>query len=159
MKAPMNNADLDLVMFVENIFDTHIPDDDAEHFGGPLEAEEWLEQHLSKRRPKPDTAELLRKLAQAQQRPELAEGLDGTWRSEQISALVRDIFRKRASPMELHEMLLLPPLQRFGERTRKWNRSLVRGWRKLLPDKPTMLLFAALLTLVLLYQQLLKMSA
>lgn len=134
MTAPINNADLDLVMFFENIFDTHIPDDDSKHFGGPLEVEEWLAQHLSKQRPKPDTAELLRKLAEAQQRPELAEGLDGTWRSEQISALVRDTFRKRASPMELHEMLLLPPLQRFGERARKWNRSLVRDWRKLLPD-------------------------
>jgi hypothetical protein len=156
MKDPINNVDLDFVMFLENVFDTHIPDDDAEHSGGPLEVEEWLAQHLSKRRPKGDTAEWLRKLAEAQQRPELAEGLDGTWRSKQISALVRDIFRKRASPMELPEMLLLPPLQRFGERTRKWKCSLVRDWRKLPPDKSTVLLFAAVLTLVLLYQQLLR---
>jgi hypothetical protein len=69
----MDNVDLDIVMFVENILDTHIPDDDAKHFGGPLGMEEWLEQHLSNRRPKEDTAELLRMLADAQQRPELAE--------------------------------------------------------------------------------------
>ena len=149
MKAPMNNADLDLVMFVENIFDTHIPDDDAEHFGGPLGMEEWLEQHLSNQRPKQDTAQLLRMLADAQQRPELAEGLDGTWRREQISALVRDIFRKRASPMELHEMLLLPPLQRFGERTRKLN---LRDWRRLLPTGVSVALFALLLIFILLHR-------
>jgi hypothetical protein len=59
-------------MFVENTFDTHITDDDAEHFGGPFEVEERLEQHLSKQRPKQDTAKLLRKLAETQQRPELA---------------------------------------------------------------------------------------
>ncbi|MBZ5666339.1 MAG: hypothetical protein LAO30_17220 [Acidobacteriia bacterium] len=152
----MDNVDLDIVMFVENIFGTYIPDDDAKHFGGPLGMEEWLEQHLSNQRPKEDTAELLRMLADAQQRPELAEGLDGTWRREQISALVRDIFRKRASPMELHEMLLLPPLQRFGEHRRKLGHSLVRDWRKLLPTKGSMLLFTVLLTFILLYRQFLR---
>lgn len=35
----MDNVDLDLLMFLENIFDTHIPDDEAAHFGGPLGAE------------------------------------------------------------------------------------------------------------------------
>jgi hypothetical protein len=110
----MDNVDLDIVMFCENIFDTHIRDEDARYFGGPLGMEEWLEQHLSSQRPNQDAAALLRMLAEAQQQPELAEGLDGTWRREQISALVRDIFRKRASPMELHEMLLLRPRQRFG---------------------------------------------
>jgi len=42
----MGNVDLDLVIFLESVFDAHIPDDDAYHFGGPLEAEEWLERHL-----------------------------------------------------------------------------------------------------------------
>jgi hypothetical protein len=102
----MDNVDLDIVMFYENIFDTHIPDEDAEYFGGPLGMEEWLEQHLSNQRPKKDAAALLRMLAQAQQRPELAEGLDKTWRREQISALVRDIFRKRASPILLYRQFL-----------------------------------------------------
>jgi len=90
---------------------------------------------LSSQRPNQDAAALLRMLAEAQKRPELAEGLDGTWRREQISALVRDIFRKRNSPIELHEMLLLPRLQRSGECTRKLDHSLVGDWRKLLPNK------------------------
>ena len=149
----MDSFDLDIVMFCENIFDTHIPDDDAKHFGGPLGMEEWLELHLSNQRPKSDAAALLRMLAEAQQRPELAEGLDGTWRREQISALVHEIFRKQASPIELHEMLLLRPLQRFGEHPRKFSDSLVRDWRKLLPKKASVVLFAVLLILVLLYRR------
>jgi len=106
--------------------------------------EEWLELHLSNRLPKQDSAQLLQMLAKSQQRPELAEGLDGPWRREQMSALVRDIFRKRASPAELHSMLLLPPLQRFGERTRKLN------WRDLLPTGASVALFALLLIFILL---------
>lgn len=156
MKAPMNNADLDLVMFVENIFDTHISDDEEAKVGGPLGMEEWLELHLSNQRPKKDAAARLRMRAEAQQRPELAARLDGPWRREQISALIRDIFRKRASPMELHEMLLLPPLQRFGEHQRQSGYSLVRDWRKLFPNKSTMVLFTVLLTLILLYRQFLR---
>lgn len=152
----MDNVDLDIVMFCENIFHTHIPDDDVKHFGGPLGMEEWLEQQMSSQRPNQDAAALLRMLAEAQQRPELAEGLDGTWRREQISALFRDIFRKRASPMELHEMLLLPRLQRSGERTRKLNHVLFRDWRKLLPNKSSVVLFTVLLTLILLYRQFLR---
>ena len=139
-----DTIDLDIVMFCENIFDTHIPSEDAEHFGGPLGMEEWLEVHLSNQRPKQDTAQLLRMLARSQQRPELAQGLDGPWRREQISALVRDIFRKRASPAELHAMLLLPPLQRFGEGTRKLN------WRDVLPTGTIVALFVLLWILILL---------
>ena len=47
----MDNADLDIVMFVENIFAIHIPDQDAEHFNGPLGMEEWLEHNLSNQHP------------------------------------------------------------------------------------------------------------
>jgi hypothetical protein len=148
----MDGGDVDFVMFCENIFDLHIPDDDAKHLASPLGIQEWLVQHLSNQRPTQDAAELLRMLAESQQRPELAEGLGGSWQREQISALVWDIFRKRASPIELHEMLLLPPLQRFGERTRKLG---IRDWRKLLPTNASIVLFGVVVVLILLYRRLL----
>jgi len=147
----MDNADLDPVMFCENIFDTHIPDEDAEHFGGSLGMEEWLERNLSNQRPTQDAAELLRMLARTQQQPELAEGLDGTWRREQISALVHEIFRKRASRIELHEMLLLPRLQRLG-----WQHPSKLDWRKLLPTNASMALFPVLMVFILLYRMFLR---
>ncbi|MBZ5667155.1 MAG: hypothetical protein LAO30_21445 [Acidobacteriia bacterium] len=150
MKAPMNNADLDLVMFVENIFDTHIPDDEEATFGGPVEMEQWLQVHLSKQRPKKDAAALLRMLAKARERPELAEGLDKTWRREQISVLITGIFRKRNSPMELHEMLLLPRLQRLGRHPSKV------GWRNLFPINASVVIFVVLATLILMYRSFLK---
>jgi hypothetical protein len=37
---------------------------------------------------------VLRKLAKSHNNPELAEGLEGTWRREQIAAIVREIFRE-----------------------------------------------------------------
>jgi hypothetical protein len=55
---------------------------------------DWLELHLSNQRPNQAAAVLLRKLAKAQKNPELAEGLEGTWRREQIAAIVREIFRQ-----------------------------------------------------------------
>ena len=112
----MNAVDPDIIMFVENIFETRIPDDDAEQLGGELDMEEWLEKNLSNQRPKQDTATLLRMLAEAQQRPQLVQGLNGNWRREQISVLVRDKFQKRNSPIKLHEMSLLPRLRRFAKR-------------------------------------------
>ena len=54
---------------------------------------EWLELHLSNQRVNKNVTALLRKLAEDQNNPELAEGLEGTWRREQIAAIVREIFR------------------------------------------------------------------
>ena len=39
-------------------------------------------------------AALLKRLAKAHNNPELAEGLEGTWRREQIAAIVREKFRQ-----------------------------------------------------------------
>jgi hypothetical protein len=141
----MDNADLDLVMFCENILDTHIPDEVAENSSGQLGMEEWLQHNLSNQRPTQDAAELLHMLAKAQQQPELAEGLDRTWQREQISVLVGDIFRKRNSPIELHEMLFLPRLQRLGRQ-----RSNEFDWRKFLPTGTRVVIFVVLATLILL---------
>jgi Phosphopantetheine attachment site len=89
----MDSLDLvEAVMLIEEIFGTDIPDSDAETFGSPQEMVDWLELHLSNRRPNKEAAALLRKLAKAHDNPELAEGLDGTWRREQIAAIVREIF-------------------------------------------------------------------
>jgi len=91
----MDSLDLvEAVMLIEEIFGTDVPDRDAEGFGSPREMVDWLEPHLSNRRPNKEAAALLRKLAKAHNNPELAEGLDGTWRREQIAAIVREIFRQ-----------------------------------------------------------------
>jgi hypothetical protein len=54
----------------------------------------WLQLHLSNERPSKAAIPLLRKLAKHHNKPELAEGLEGTWRREQIEAIVREIFRQ-----------------------------------------------------------------
>jgi hypothetical protein len=85
--------DVETVMLVEEIFGTDVPNDDAEQFGSPQEIVDWLEINLSNRRPNKQAVPLLRKLAKTQQRPELAEGSDWTWRREHIAAIIREIFR------------------------------------------------------------------
>jgi len=89
----MDSLDLvEAVMLIEEIFGTDIPASDAENFGSPREIVYWLEPHLSNQRPNKEAAAFLRKLAKAHNNPELAEGLEGTWRREQISAIIREIF-------------------------------------------------------------------
>ena len=91
----MDSLDLvEAVMLIEEVFGTEIPDGDAETFGSPRDMVDWLELHLSNQRPNKEAAALLRKLAKAHNTPELAEGLEGTWRREQIAAIVREIFRQ-----------------------------------------------------------------
>jgi hypothetical protein len=91
----MDSLDLvEAVILIEEIFGTDISDGDAENFGNPREIVDWLESHLSNRRPNKAAAAFLRKLAKAHSKPELAEGLEGTWRREQIAAIVREIFRQ-----------------------------------------------------------------
>ena len=80
------------LMLIEEVFGTEIPDGDAETFGSPRDMVDWLELHLSNQRPSKGAAALLKRLAKAHNNPELAEGLEGTWRREQIAAIVREIF-------------------------------------------------------------------
>lgn len=84
---------VDMVMVFEEVFDIEIPNDDFEHFDSPSEMVDRIEQLLSNQRPNKAAKVLLRKLAKEQQRPELAEGLEGTWRREQIAAIVREMIR------------------------------------------------------------------
>jgi hypothetical protein len=49
--------------------------------------------HLSNQRPNKEACGYLRKLAKKYHSPALSEGLEGTWRREQIAAIVRQIFK------------------------------------------------------------------
>jgi hypothetical protein len=84
---------VEMVMTIEEIFGIDIPANDAEEFGSPSEIVDWLELHLSNKRPNKRAIALLRGLAQSQERLELAEGLDGPWRREQIGAIIRELLR------------------------------------------------------------------
>jgi hypothetical protein len=84
---------IDMVMVIEEVFGTEIPNRDAEGFGNPREIVGRLETNPSNQRPNKQAADFLRRLAKKQQNPELAEGLDGLWRREQISAIIREIIK------------------------------------------------------------------
>ena len=78
------------VMVIDELFGTDIPE---ENCGSPRKIVDWLEAHVSGRRPNKKAAALLKKLAKEQNYSELAESLDATWRREQIAAIIREIFR------------------------------------------------------------------
>jgi hypothetical protein len=80
------------VMVFKEVFDTEVQNDVLEHFGSPSEIVDRLERLLSNQRPDKAAKAWLKGLAKEQQRPEL-EGLDGTWRREQIAAMVREMLR------------------------------------------------------------------
>ena len=84
---------VEMIMLIEEIFETEIPSCDAEEFGSPCEIVDWLESHLANRRPNKKASAHLKKLADDHGNPALAQGLNGTWRREQIAALVREIYR------------------------------------------------------------------
>ena len=91
-RKSMDSLDaVEIVMVFEEIFETELPVNDAESLGGPTEVVDWLELRLSNQRPNKQAVALLKKLANAQQNPELAEDLEGTWRREQIAAIIREI--------------------------------------------------------------------
>ena len=91
---PMDSLDVvEMVIVIEELFGTEIPNRDADGFGHPREIVDWLEVNLANQRPNKEAADFLRRLAQKQQNPELAEGLEGLWRREQIAAIIREIFK------------------------------------------------------------------
>jgi predicted HAD superfamily phosphohydrolase len=83
---------IEMVMVFEEVFGTEIDFGRTELPEGSREMVDLLERSLSNTRPNKEAQALLRKLAKDRQRPELAEGLDGLWRREQIAAIVREIF-------------------------------------------------------------------
>lgn len=91
----MNSLDtVEAVLAFEEAFAVELPVQESRDFGSPQEMVDWLELHLSNQRPNKEAAALLRKLAKDHNKPELAEGLEGTWRREQIAAIVHEIFRQ-----------------------------------------------------------------
>ena len=92
-KATSSLDFVEIVMVVEEFFGTEIPDVDAVRLRSPREIVDWLELHLSKKRPNEQAAALLRKLADDQESPDLAKHFDGTWRREQIAAVIGEVFR------------------------------------------------------------------
>jgi hypothetical protein len=95
----MDSLDVvEAVMLIEEIFRTEIPESDANGFGSPSELVDWLELHFSNQRPNEEAAALLKKIAKSHNNPALAEGLDGTWRWEQIAAVVSEIFPSFSKP-------------------------------------------------------------
>jgi hypothetical protein len=84
---------VEIVMVFEEVFDTEIPDDESERGGSPSEIVDSLERRLSNRRPNKQAVAMLQKLAKQEHQPELAEGLNGTWRREQIAAIVHEVLR------------------------------------------------------------------
>ena len=92
--SPRSSLDVvEILMSFDEAFGTEVPLDDAGSLDSPGKIVDRLELHLSNERPNKDAAALLKKLAKDQGRPELAEGLEGTWRREQIAAIIREIVR------------------------------------------------------------------
>jgi hypothetical protein len=83
---------VEIVMAIEEAFGVEIPGE-IDQFESQSEMVDRLETVLSSRRPNKAAAALLRQIAMDRQQPELAEGLDRTWRREQIAAVVRELFR------------------------------------------------------------------
>jgi hypothetical protein len=81
---------VEAVMVIEEVFETSVPSRDGENFGSPGEIVDGLERHLSNECPNKAAAGLLRKLVMRTDSPQLAKGLDGAWRREQIAAIIRE---------------------------------------------------------------------
>jgi len=88
---------VEAVMVLEEVLGIEIPDGEAEHLGSPREVVDCLERCLSNQRPGKQAAVVIKGLANSQSNPQLAEGLDGPRRREQIAAVVREIFRSHDS--------------------------------------------------------------
>ena len=83
---------VEMVMAIEEAFDVEIPGEIGQ-FESKAEMVDRLEPVLSNQRPNKAAAAWLKRIAKDRQQPELAEGSEGTWRREQIAAIVREIFR------------------------------------------------------------------
>lgn len=87
----VDNLDtVEIVMAIEEAFEVDLSDGNVDSFASARELVDWLEVRLSNQRPNKAARAFLRQLAHDKQRPELAEGLDGPWRREQIAAIVRE---------------------------------------------------------------------
>jgi hypothetical protein len=80
-------------MVFEEVFGVEIPKAGADGFLSPRENRELAELHVYHRPPNKEAAAMPRKLAGAQNNLQLAEGLNGAWRREQIAAMLREFLK------------------------------------------------------------------
>ena len=95
MNRPEFN-ELEKIELAEELFGIDFPDglDLTEDLtvNNPREVVDYFELHLRGWGPTPVAADYLRELAGKHYSPALAEGLHGSWRRDQISAVIREIF-------------------------------------------------------------------
>jgi len=87
---------IDVVLAIEESFGVEIPDLDAAAFSSPRDIVEWLALRLAGKPVAGPAAPLLENLSRQRGAPELADRSDGTWRREQIEAVVHEILRAHA---------------------------------------------------------------
>ena len=82
--------ELEKVELAEDVFGTNLPVDLA--FDNPVELVDYLTLQLRGWGPNPIAADFLKQLATKRNSPALAQGLHDCWRTEQISAVIQEIF-------------------------------------------------------------------
>jgi hypothetical protein len=86
--------ELEKIELAEDMFGTDFPVELTEDLSVniPREVVDYFVMHLRGWGPNPAAADFLKKLAKKHNSPTLAEGLHDSWRREQISAVIREIF-------------------------------------------------------------------
>ena len=87
---------IDVILDIEESFGIEIPDLDAAAFRSPRDIVEWLARRLAGKPIAGPAALLLKNLSQPQGTLELQDHSDGTWRREQIAAVIQEILRVHA---------------------------------------------------------------
>jgi hypothetical protein len=82
--------ELEKIELAEDLFGTDVPVDLA--FDNPREIVDYLVSQLKGWGPNPVAAKFLKQLATKRNSPTLAQGLHDSWRREQISAVIQEIF-------------------------------------------------------------------
>ena len=82
--------ELEKIELAEDLFGTDVPIDLA--FDNPREIVEYLALQLRGWGPNHVAADFLKQLATKRNSPALAQGLHDSWRREQISAVIQEIF-------------------------------------------------------------------
>jgi hypothetical protein len=94
--SPLRNRSFNLfeevekIDLAEDLFGTNVPLDMA--FDNPREIVDYLVSELKGWGPNPVAANFLKQLATKRNSPTLAQGLHDSWRREQISAIIQEIF-------------------------------------------------------------------
>jgi predicted MPP superfamily phosphohydrolase len=82
--------ELEKIELAEDVFGTNLPVDLA--FDNPREIVSYLALHLRGWGPNRVAADFLKQLATKRNNPALAHGLHNSWRKDQISAVIEEIF-------------------------------------------------------------------